>query len=214
MMRIPISNEQFLEGELSIPENALGIVLFAHGSGSSRFSPRNQAVARFLRQQQLGTVLIDLLTPGEEKIDLITREYRFDIDRLSARLSAIIDWLKNQVETKRFPIGLFGSSTGAAGALIAAAKKRKEVAAVVSRGGRPDLAGDYLQQVHAPTLLIVGGSDTVVIELNQQAYELLTCERKIEIIPHATHLFEEPGALDEVSRLTALWFRQYFPLSK
>lgn len=198
-----------LEGELIIPSEAKGIVLFAHGSGSSRFSPRNQFVAQFLRENQLGTLLIDLLTAQEEKIDLMTREIRFDIELLANRLLGITNWLLQDKRGQGLHIGYFGSSTGAAAALIAAAKMGKNISAVVSRGGRPDLASLFLPQVQAPTLLIVGGADTGVIELNQEAYDLLNQIKELEIVPGATHLFEEPGTLEIVADLTAKWFLQY-----
>lgn len=198
-----------LEGELIVPKDAKGIVLFAHGSGSSRFSPRNQFVAKFLREHQLATLLIDLLTAEEDKVDQITRELRFNIDLLADRLIGITDWLLQDARTKELHIGYFGSSTGAAAALIAAAKKGTSISAVVSRGGRPDLASHYLSQVQAPTLLIVGGADTVVIGLNQEAYDMLSCEKKLEIVARATHLFEEPGALEKVSDLASKWFLKY-----
>lgn len=198
-----------LEGELIIPSEAKGVVLFAHGSGSSRFSPRNQFVAQFLRENQLGTLLIDLLTAEEEKIDLMTREIRFDIELLANRLLGITKWLLQDKRGQGLHIGYFGSSTGAAAALIAAAKMEKNISAVVSRGGRPDLASHFLAQVQAPTLLIVGGADTGVIELNQEAYDLLTQIKNLEIVPGATHLFEEPGTLETVADLAANWFLQY-----
>jgi len=200
-----------LEGELIIPADAKGIVLFAHGSGSSRFSPRNQFVARFLRERHLGTLLIDLLTVEEEKVDLITAELRFDIDLLANRLIGITEWLLKDRRGQSLHIGYFGSSTGAAAALIAAAKMGKTITAVVSRGGRPDLANRFLPQVQAPTLLIVGGADRGVIELNQEAYDLLSQSKKIEIVPDATHLFEEPGTLEAVAELAGHWFLKYLP---
>lgn len=195
-----------LEGGLFIPQEAKGVVLFAHGSGSSRFSPRNQFVAKALNENKLATLLIDLLTAEEDEIDEQTREFRFDIGLLAERLIGVTNWLRQDPRTRSLHIGYFGSSTGAAAALIAAAKKGPEVSAVVSRGGRADLAAKYLPQVQAPTLLIVGGHDSVVIELNEQAYALLNCEKKLIIVPGATHLFEEPGTLEEVSRLAAGWF--------
>lgn len=198
-----------LEGELIIPPNAQGIVLFAHGSGSSRFSPRNQFVARVLQQHGMATLLIDLLTREEEEIDQITRAIRFNIDLLADRLIGITDWILEDTRTQSFKIGCFGSSTGAAAALIAAAKKGKFISAVVSRGGRPDLAQSFLGKVQAPTLLIVGGADAGVIELNQEAYDRMTCQKKIDIVPHATHLFEEKGALEKVAELAADWFLRY-----
>lgn len=198
-----------LEGELIIPAQAKGIVLFAHGSGSSRFSPRNQFVARSLRELELGTLLIDLLTQEEEKIDELTREIRFDIALLANRLLGITQWLFKDSRTQSLRIGYFGSSTGAAAALIAAAKMGSGVSAVVSRGGRPDLANQYLPQVQAPSLFIVGGADSVVIQLNQEAYDLVQGIKKLEIIPHATHLFEEVGALEKVADLAGKWFLKY-----
>lgn len=198
-----------LEGELMIPRDAKGIVLFAHGSGSSRFSPRNQFVAQTLRQHQLATLLIDLLTFEEDKIDQLTRELRFDVDLLAQRLIGITHWLLQDTRTKKLSIGYFGSSTGAAAALIAAAQEGGAVSAVVSRGGRPDLASSFLATVEAPTLLIVGGADLVVIDLNREAYDALNCVKKLEIVPQATHLFEEPGALEKVAGLAAHWFLNY-----
>lgn len=207
-VRIPVDHI-LLEGELVIPKGAKGIVLFAHGSGSSRFSPRNQFVARVLREKKLGTLLIDLLTSEEEKIDQVTRAIRFDIELLANRLLGVTGWLLQDSRTNVLKIGYFGSSTGAAAALIAAAKETKSVFAVVSRGGRPDLAKTFLSQVQAPSLLIVGGADFGVIELNQEAYDLLPGIKKLEIVPRATHLFEETGALEKVSDLAAQWFVKY-----
>ncbi len=194
-----------LEGMLKIPEGAQGIVLFAHGSGSSRFSPRNNYVANILNDGGLATLLIDLLSKKEDEI----YQTRFDIDLLSQRLSLVVEWLEKQTETKHLTIGLFGSSTGAAAALEVAAKLGKKIKAVVSRGGRPDLALPTLHKVLAATLIIVGGEDFGVIELNEQAFERLDCEKKLEIIPTATHLFEEPGCLEEVSKLARGWFKKY-----
>jgi putative phosphoribosyl transferase len=198
-----------LEGNLGIPEGAEGIVLFAHGSGSSRFSPRNQFVARVLREGGLATLLIDLLTSEEEKIDRRTRHLRFDIDLLAGRLVGATDWLSQHPDTRDLHIGHFGSSTGAAAALIAATERPDVVEAIVSRGGRPDLADPVLPDVKAPTLLIVGGNDIPVIELNQQALAQLRTEKKLEIVPGATHLFEEPGALEQVAQLARRWFQRY-----
>jgi len=198
-----------LEGNLGIPEGAEGIVLFAHGSGSSRFSPRNQFVARVLREGGLATLLIDLLTSEEEKIDRRTRHLRFDIDLLAGRLVGATDWLSQHPDTRDLHIGHFGSSTGAAAALIAATERPDVVEAIVSRGGRPDLADPVLPDVKAPTLLIVGGNDIPVIELNQQALAQLRTEKKLEIVPGATHLFEEPGALEQVAQLARQWFQRY-----
>jgi putative phosphoribosyl transferase len=184
-------------------------VLFAHGSGSSRFSPRNQFVARVLRKGGLATLLIDLLTSEEEKIDRRTRHLRFDINLLAGRLVGATDWLSQHPDTRDLHIGHFGASTGAAAALIAATERADVVEAIVSRGGRPDLAGPVLSQVEAPTLLIVGGNDIPVIELNQQALAQLRTEKKLEIVPGATHLFEEPGALEQVAQLARQWFQRY-----
>jgi len=196
-----------LEGDLVLPEGAQGIVLFAHGSGSSRHSPRNRSVAAALREGNLGTLLFDLLSPDEEVIDLQTTHLRFDIALLAERLIHAIDWMTRQ--EPELPIGLFGSSTGAGAALLAAAQRPERVDAVVSRGGRPDLARSALRQVEAPTLLIVGQRDTPVIELNRLAMEELRCKKKLEIVSRATHLFEEPGAIEEVSRLARNWFNAY-----
>lgn len=207
-IQIPIDKIE-LQGELIVPEDAKGIVLFAHGSGSSRFSPRNQFVAQFLHQHKLATLLIDLLTFEEDRIDQLTRELRFDLELLGVRLIALTQWIENDVRTNKLHIGYFGSSTGAAAAFIAAAEKASSISAVVSRGGRPDLVDKILPAVQAPSLLIVGGADTVVVKLNRQAYDALTCTKKLEIVPGATHLFEEPGALEKVADLAAHWFLNY-----
>ncbi|WP_224363603.1 dienelactone hydrolase family protein [Hyalangium versicolor] len=199
-----------LEGSLTVPEQALGVVLFAHGSGSSRFSPRNRHVASVLQQAGLATLLMDLLTPEEEEAERWTRHLRFDIELLAQRLIGAKQWLMEEPEVQEFPIGLFGSSTGAAAALVAAAREPEGIAAVVSRGGRPDLAGPLLPHVHAPTLLIVGGDDFPVIPLNREALDALRTDKRLELIPGATHLFEEPGALDQVARLAGSWFLQQF----
>jgi dienelactone hydrolase len=199
----------FLAGFLTIPEQAKGLVVFAHGSGSSRFSQRNRFVAETLNEAGVATLLFDLLTPDEEDIDQRTRELRFDIDLLTGRLIGVIDWVSRNAETAALPIGLFGASTGAAAALGAAASRADKVAAVVSRGGRPDLALRNLAKVKAPTLLIVGGDDTVVIELNQQAAEQLLVKHRLEIVPGATHLFEEAGKLEQVANLARDWFLHY-----
>jgi putative phosphoribosyl transferase len=196
-----------LEGNLEIPEGAEGIVLFVHGSESSRFSPRNQFVARVLRQGGLATLLIDLLTREEEEADQWSQRYRFDIDLLTDRLIGATDWLSEAPATRSLSIGYFGASTGAAAALRAAAQRPEAVQAVVSRGGRPDLATTALPKVKAPTLLIVGGYDLMVMDLNQQALKQLTSEKKLEIVPGASHLFEEPGTLEDVARLACDWFR-------
>lgn len=196
-----------LEGNLIIPRGATGIVLFAHGSGSSRFSSRNRYVAEALREGTLGTLLIDLLTSDEELVDTRTAHLRFDIGLLANRLVGTLEWLHG--EQPKMKIGLFGASTGAGAALVAAARKPELVDAIVSRGGRPDLAGPALPQVKAPTLLIVGGDDAPVIGMNQEAYAQMTAERQVEIVPGASHLFEEPGTLEEVARLARSWFRRY-----
>ena len=196
-----------LDGNLTLPEYAQAIVLFAHGSGSSRHSPRNRYVARVLNEAKLATLLIDLLTLHEEVIDTRTAHLRFDIDLLAERLVDATDWLTQFPDTKHLPIGYFGASTGAAAALAAAAVRPDVVGAVVSRGGRPDLAGSALPRVRAPTLLIVGGDDRQVIELNRAAIAQLRCEKQLAIVPGATHLFE--GALDEVARLACGWFQRH-----
>lgn len=203
-----------LEGDLVLPPECPGLVVFAHGSGSSRFSSRNRMVASHLVEGGVGTLLFDLLTAEEEVIDSRTGHLRFDIPLLARRLAGVTDWLSREPRTAGMPIGYFGASTGAAAALIAAAERPETVAAVVSRGGRPDLAGDYLRRVRASTLLIVGGADYVVIDLNRQAYEQLTCPRKLEIVPGATHLFEEPGTLEQVAGLALGWFQRYLVAPK
>ena len=195
-----------LSGNLTIAESAMALVLFAHGSGSSRHSPRNQFVARTMNRAGLGTLLFDLLTPEEEARDSYTREHRFNIGLLAERLVHATKWSKQQDEMRDLRIGYFGSSTGGAAALVGAAELPQDVGAVVSRGGRPDLAGDALPKVQAPTLLIVGGNDDIVIELNEMARDQMRCEVKLEIIPGATHLFEEPGGLEQVANLASDWF--------
>jgi dienelactone hydrolase len=207
-VRIPVDGV-VVEGNLIVPLDAKGIVLFAHGSGSSRFSPRNQYVAKQFNKAKIGTLLFDLLTNEEDQTDLETGEYRFNINLLAERLVGATEWLKKDPKTKNCVFGYFGASTGAAAALIAAAILPNEIATVVSRGGRPDLAGDYLPKVVAPTLFLVGGLDTEVIELNRQAMELMSAEKKMLIIPGATHLFEEPGKLEEVAKLSTEWFMHY-----
>lgn len=207
-VQIPVE-QVILQGNLMIPDEAKGVVLFAHGSGSSRFSPRNRLVAQTLNAGGLGTLLVDLLTSQEEMLDQQTRHLRFDIGLLAKRLVTITDWLRRQPQTRDLTIGYFGASTGAAAALIAAAERPDEAQAVVSRGGRPDLAGPALAQVNAPTLLIVGGNDKSVITLNLQALEALQGEKEIEIIPGATHLFEEPEALEKVAHLAQRWFENH-----
>jgi len=198
-----------LNGFLNIPPDAKGIVLFAHGSGSTRLSPRNQLVASFLNDAQIATLLFDLLTPEEEEVDNRTRALRFNIPLLAERLISTAEWVFKYPETHHLPVGFFGASTGAAAALIAASELGLRVHAVVSRGGRTDLAGQALSLVQCPTLFIVGGNDFGVIELNQQAFQLLDCKKKIEVIEGATHLFEEPGALEEVGRMAAIWFSSH-----
>jgi dienelactone hydrolase len=204
-VHIPAGRATFA-GNLNIPVNATALVLFAHGSGSSRHSPRNQFVARTLNDTGLATLLFDLLTPEEELVDTRTAKLRFDIDLLAKRLIHATEWAKRQEQTRDLRIGYFGSSTGGGAALVAAVQLPDDVDAVVSRGGRPDLAGAALPKVQAPTLLIVGGQDDIVIELNEQARDQMRCEVKLEIIPDATHLFEEPGALEQVAKLTGDWF--------
>jgi putative phosphoribosyl transferase len=198
-----------LEGNLTLPEQSRGIVLFAHGSGSSRHSPRNRYVARLLNEAKLATLLIDLLTLHEEVVDARTAQLRFDIDLLAERLVDATDWLTQFPDTKDLRIGYFGASTGAAAALAAAALRPDPVGAIVSRGGRPDLAGAALIRVRAPTLLIVGENDEQVIQLNRAALAQLRCEKQLVIVPGATHLFEEPGALDVVARLARDWFERH-----
>jgi putative phosphoribosyl transferase len=204
-VRIP-AGRATLDGDLTIVDQAKALILFVHGSGSSRHSPRNQFVARTLNEAGLATLLFDLLTPEEESVDLYTREHRFNIGLLTERLVHATKWAKEQKKTQDLRIGYFGSSTGGGAALVAAAELPDEVGAVVSRGGRPDLAGDALPKVKAPTLLIVGGEDHVVIDLNEQARAQMKCECKIDIVPGATHLFEEPGALEQVAKLASDWF--------
>jgi putative phosphoribosyl transferase len=195
------AGDVLLDGDLAVPTEAAGVVVFAHGSGSSRHSPRNREVAAGLRARGLGTLLMDLLTTAEEQVDARTRELRFDVDLLARRLVGATDWLSSREETRRLRIGYFGASTGAAAALIAATHRADAVGAVVSRGGRPDLAGSALEQVRAPTLLIVGGADEQVLALNRQALAAMEADATLEIVPGAGHLFSEPGALEEVSRL-------------
>jgi pimeloyl-ACP methyl ester carboxylesterase len=203
---IPLK-EVKLGGELNLPPDASSLVLFAHGSGSSRHSPRNQFVARALRKQgKIGTLVFDLLTAEEEKTEVHTRHLRFNIPLLAERLVAVTQWALDTVTTRDLNVGYFGSSTGAAAALVAAAELRDTVGAVVSRGGRPDLAGDALGHVRAATLLIVGGYDKPVMPLNEEAYYLLHCERALRIVPGASHLFEESGALEKVAQMAADWF--------
>jgi pimeloyl-ACP methyl ester carboxylesterase len=210
LVRIPCGQVQ-IEGALEVPEHPIGFVVFAHGSGSSRFSPRNNYVAEVLRGERIGTLLLDLLTPEEDA----QSRTRFNIPLLTERLSAAVEWLHRQAGSKTSPIGLFGASTGAAAALQLAALPGAHVVAVVSRGGRPDLAGKAsLEQVSAPTLLIVGGNDTEVIELNKAAYKSLHCEKRIEIVAGATHLFEEPGALEVAAEIACEWFFLHFSMHR
>jgi putative phosphoribosyl transferase len=205
-VRIP-SGEASLYGDLALPAGSAGVVLFAHGSGSGRHSARNRQVAQHLQQAGIATLLFDLLTAQEEQVDMRTREHRFDMALLTRRMQDATAWARSQPELSQAPIGYFGASTGSAAALIAAARLGDRIAAVVSRGGRPDLAGPAaLAAVKAPTLLIVGGADSGVIGLNQEAYQRMTCEKQLTIVPGATHLFEERGALEEVSRLASSWF--------
>lgn len=199
-----------LNGDLSLPDAAQGLVVFVHGSGSSRFSHRNRAVADVLVHARLGALLLDLLTDAEERTDAVTAEFRFDIPLLAERTTGVIDWLDGSAPVAAMPLGLFGASTGAAAALIAAAQRPQRVRAVVSRGGRPDLAEAALDNVTAPTLLIVGGHDEPVVELNQQALQRLSGERELKVVAGATHLFEEPGALQDVARLATNWFLDHF----
>jgi pimeloyl-ACP methyl ester carboxylesterase len=210
LVRVPAGGVT-LEGNLAAPGNARGIVLFAHGSGSSRHSPRNRAVAAMLREGGLATLLVDLLTPEEGAVDEETARLRFDIDLLAERLVDATDWIGGIEETRGLGVGYFGASTGGGAALVAAARRPNSVRAVVSRGGRPDLAGAALARVHAPTLLIVGGHDPVVLELNREAFDRLRCEKEMAVVPGATHLFEEPGALEEVARLARDWFLRHLP---
>jgi putative phosphoribosyl transferase len=198
-----------LHGDLVLPPGARGIVLFAHGSGSGRHSPRNRLVAESLNQRGLGTLLVDLLTEQEEAAERDTGHLRFDVGLLAGRLIAVADWLGDEPATAELPLGLFGASTGAAAALVAAAEKPERVRAVVSRGGRPDLAGEALRRVTAPTLLIVGGLDTTVLELNRRALEALGGPGELVVVPGATHLFSEPGALEQVAHLAGQWFERH-----
>jgi putative phosphoribosyl transferase len=221
LVHVPTGGQVVLEANLSIPKNTQGVVIFAHGSGSSRHSPRNRYVAQVLQNEGIATLLIDLLTEDEEEIDLQTRHLRFDIGLLAKRLIGATDWLKQNSGSRDFNIGYFGASTGAAAALVAAAERPNTINAIVSRGGRPDLAGiDTLQKVQAPTLLIVGGNDVPVIDMNKQALDKMHVlkdnnnnnenkKKRLVIVPGATHLFEEPGKLEEVARLAAEWFASY-----
>jgi pimeloyl-ACP methyl ester carboxylesterase len=205
--------EASLHGDLTLPAQVEGLVIFAHGSGSSRYSPRNRFVAEQINAAGLGTLLMDLLTQSEERVDEVTRQLRFDIGLLARRVAQVVRWAKHQAELADAKIGLFGSSTGAAAALVASADS-SDVAAVVSRGGRPDLAGDALRRVTCPTLLIVGGFDEVVIELNEEAKARMVCPTELVIVPGATHLFEEAGTLEQVAELASAWFVRYLSATK
>ncbi len=207
-VRIQVGNV-ILEGELKLPANASAVVLFAHGSGSSRHSPRNQFVAGVIRKAGIGTLLFDLLTHDEEQQDAVSGALRFDIGLLAKRLVGVTRWLDKQPETKGLKVGYFGASTGGGAALVAAAELGDRISAVVSRGGRPDLAGDALPGVKSPTLLVVGGHDEMVICLNDDAFEKLRCEKDFRIVPGATHLFEEPGKLEQVAQISANWFQTH-----
>jgi putative phosphoribosyl transferase len=209
---IPVERGQ-IGADLRVPERAAGLVIFAHGSGSSRFSSRNRAVAEFLDTNRFGTLLLDLLTREEESVDTRTREHRFDIDLLGRRVVLATDWAQDRPDLRQLPIGYFGASTGAAAALIGAAVRPTVARAVVSRGGRPDLAGDALPKVQAPTLLIVGGDDEPVIEMNRDAMKQMRAPVELEIVPGATHLFEEPGTLDRVMDLASHWFRRHLEVA-
>jgi putative phosphoribosyl transferase len=208
-VQLPLAGGITLQADLTVPERAFGLVAFAHGSGSGRHSPRNRFVASGLQDAGLATLLLDLLTEEEERVDMATRQLRFDIELLAGRLERTIDWLQGRPEVGSLAIGLFGSSTGAGAALIAAGRRIGEVAAVVSRGGRPDLAGEALPRVIAPTLLVVGGEDEIVIDLNRTAMHAMTAEVRLEVVPGATHLFEEPGKLERVVALASGWFEEY-----
>jgi putative phosphoribosyl transferase len=207
-IRVPAASVT-LDGDLGLPEGARGVVLFAHGSGSSRFSPRNQYVAEVLRNGGLATLLVDLLTPDEEAMDVRTAHLRFDIGLLADRLVGVTDWLESNPDTRGMKVGYFGASTGGGAALVAASRRPDLVGAVVSRGGRPDLAGPSLPHVKAPTLLIVGGRDVPVVGMNREALQQLRVEKRLEIVPGATHLFEEPGALETVAKLAEQWFLRH-----
>ena len=208
-VQIPVTGGIRLNADLRLPPNARGLVVFAHGSGSSRFSPRNREVAEFLGHRRFATLLLDLLTGREETVDSVTAEFRFDIPRIGPRVTAAAEWVAARADLRPLPVGCFGASTGAAAALMAAAERPDLIAAVVSRGGRPDLARPALARVKAPTLLIVGGYDAPVIEMNRDAMRQMTAHVELEIVPGATHLFEEPGTLEQVCELAADWFERY-----
>ena len=205
-VKIPINEISAINGNLTTPQGANAVVVFAHGSGSGRFSPRNQYVAKVFNQAGIATLLIDLLTPEEEEIDVVTTEYRFNIELLAQRLVTATQWLKQDLKTSAMTFGFFGASTGAAAALIGAAKLPDIVKAVVSRGGRPNLAGNFLEQVESPTLFLVGGLDEVVLDLNRQAMAQMSAETRLVVVEGATHLFEEQGKLEEVAKLSSDWF--------
>jgi dienelactone hydrolase len=210
--RMPVqirAGQDLLDGDLVVPHRAAGLVIFAHGSGSSRFSHRNRSVAEVLQDGGFGTLLLDLLTPEEDAIDVETREFRFDIDRLGRRVVAAVDWAATDARVAGLPIACFGASTGAAAAIIAAAERPEQVRAVISRGGRPDLAGDALGVARAPTLLVVGGDDDAVIVINETAMRAMLAPAHMEIVPGATHLFEEPGTLERVSYLALAWCKRH-----
>jgi putative phosphoribosyl transferase len=207
-IQIPV-DDYFLFGNFVIPQGAKGLILFVHGSGSSRLSPRNQHVAQILNEAGFATLLFDLLTEKEEQIDALTAQYHFDIGLLTQKLIHVTDWVSQNPQMKKLSIGYFGASTGAAAALLAAGNRPESIKAIVSRGGRPDLADPGLEKVHAPTLLIVGGNDYPVIDMNEYAYQRLTCPKKLVIVPGATHLFEEPGKLEEVAHLSSEWFKEH-----
>jgi dienelactone hydrolase len=198
-----------LTGDLLLPDGARGLVVFVHGSGSSRLSTRNQQVASYLSERGLATLLFDLLSAAEERIDRITSELRFDIPLLTQRLVGVLDWVAAESELSFLPVGLFGASTGAAAAILSAVQRPEQVRAIVSRGGRTDLAGGKVQQLHAPILQIVGARDPVILGLNRKVSQALACEQRLDVVPRATHLFEEPGTLQEVARLAAQWFEQH-----
>lgn len=208
-VRVPVGEAGVLDGDLAVPPGASGLVVFAHGSGSSRHSPRNQAVARALQDGGLATLLVDLLAPAEEERDAVTRELRFDLGLLADRLAAVLDWARQDPHVSSLPVGLFGASTGGGAALVAAARRPDRVRVVVSRGGRPDLAGDALPEVRCPVLLVVGGRDALVLDLNEQARRRMTAPAELVVVPGATHLFPEPGALEEVARLAVDHFTRH-----
>jgi putative phosphoribosyl transferase len=214
LVRITIDQYTELEGDLNVPEHSRALVVFAQGSGTSRHSPRNRSVARFLQDIGVATLLMDLLTEEEEEIDNVTRHLRFDVELLAERLVATIDWLKRDSATRNLPIGLMGASTGAAAALMAASERPEEIEAIVSQGGRPDLARESLEKVLAPTLLIVGSDDRLVIQMNNRAAERLKCFHQISVIPGGGPLFEEPGSLEKVAQRARQWFLDYLVFEK